>query len=157
MTDRLPRPREQRKTDTLAKLSAPAADVWVATTAAEADGHASSHLVPLSLAWVDERVVLATEADSVTARNIISQRHARLGLGPTRDVVMIDAELEQVYSLAEVPAGLARRYAMQADWDPRESGGQMRFLVLRPLRIQAWREVDELPGRTLMRGGAWLT
>ena len=112
---------------------------------------------PLSLAWLDERVVLATDADSVTARNVISQGHARLGLGPTRDVVLIDAELEQVYSLDEVPAGLARGYATQADWDPRESGGQMRFLVLRPQRIQAWREADELPGRTLMRGGAWIT
>jgi hypothetical protein len=157
MVDQQPRTLEQRKTDTLAKLSAPAVDVWVATAAVEAGGHASSYLVPLSLAWIDDRIVLATEADSATARNIISHRRARLGLGPTRDVVMIDAELEQVYSLAEVPAGLARRYAMQADWDPRESGGQMRFLVLRPLRIQAWREVDELPGRTLMRGGAWLT
>lgn len=153
MTDQQPRTREQRKADTLAKLSAPAADVWVATAAADA----SAYLVPLSLAWLDERVVLATDADSVTARNVISQGHARLGLGPTRDVVLIDAELEQVYSLDEVPAGLARGYATQADWDPRESGGQMRFLVLRPQRIQAWREANELPGRTLMRGGAWIT
>jgi len=153
MTDRQPRTREQRRADTLAKLSAPAADVWVATAAPDAGGY----LVPLSLAWIDERVVLATEADSVTARNIISQGRARLGLGPTRDVVMIDAELEQVYGLNEVPADLGRRYAMQADWDPRESGDRMRFLVLRPQRIQAWREVDELPGRTLMRGGEWIT
>jgi hypothetical protein len=153
MTDQQLRTREQRKADTLAKLSAPAADVWVATAAADA----SAYLVPLSLAWLDERVVLATDADSVTARNIISQGHARLGLGPTRDVVLIDAELEQVYSLDEVPVGLARGYATQADWDPRESGGQMRFLVLRPQRIQAWREANELPGRTLMRGGAWIT
>jgi len=157
MTDRQPRTREQRRVDTLAKLSAPAADVWVATATADAGGNASSYLVPLSLAWLDERVVLATEADSVTARNIVSHGRARLGLGPTRDVVMIDAELEHVYSLDEVPAGLARRYAMQADWDPRASGGQMRFLVLRPQRIQAWREVNELPGRTLMRDGAWIT
>ena len=153
MTDQQPRTREQRTADTLARLSAPAADVWVATAAADA----SAYLVPLSLAWLDERVVLATDADSATARNIISQGHARLGLGPTRDVVLIDAELEQVYSLDEVPAGLARGYATQADWDPRESGGQMRFLVLRPQRIQAWREADELPGRTLMRGGTWIT
>jgi Pyridoxamine 5'-phosphate oxidase len=153
MTDQQLRTREQRKADTLAKLSAPAADVWVATAAADA----SAYLVPLSLAWLDERVVLATDADSVTARNVISQGHARLGLGPTRDVVLIDAELEQVYSLDEVPVGLARGYATQADWDPRESGGQMRFLVLRPQRIQAWREANELPGRTLMRGGAWIT
>ena len=105
MTGRQPRTREQRKVDTLAKLAAPAADVWVATAAADAGGHASSHLVPLSLAWIDERVVLATEAGSVTAGNITSQGGARLGLGPTRDVVMIDAELEHVYSLDEVPAG----------------------------------------------------
>lgn len=157
MTDAAPRSTEQRKADTLAKLTAPAADVWVATAAAQAGGHASSHLVPLSLAWVDERVVLATEADSVTARNITSERHARLGLGTTRDVVMIDAELEQVYRLDEVPADLSRRYAAQADWDPRKSGGRMQFLVLRPLRIQAWREVDEFPGRLLMRGGTWMT
>ena len=153
MTDRQPRTREQRRADTLAKLSAPAADVWVATAAPDTGGY----LVPLSLAWIDERVVLATEADSVTARNIISQGRARLGLGPTRDVVMIDAELEQVYGLDELPVDLGRRYARQADWDPRESGDRMRFLVLRPQRIQAWREVDELPGRTLMRGGEWIT
>jgi hypothetical protein len=29
----------------------------------------------------------------------------------------------------------------------------MRFLVLWPIRVQAGREVNELPGRTLMRGG----
>jgi hypothetical protein len=87
----------------------------------------------------------------------IGQGHARLGLGPTRDVVMMDAELEQVYGLEEVPADLARRYAMQAGWDPREAGERMQFLVLRPRRIQAWREVNELPGRTLMRDGEWIT
>jgi hypothetical protein len=108
------------------------------------------------MAWIEERIVLATETDSVTARNIISQRQARLGLGPTRDVVMIDAELEQVYGLSDVPGDLARRYAMQADWDPLESGDGMRFFVLRPQRIQAWQEVNELAGRTLMRDGAWI-
>ena len=156
MTDRQPRTREQRRADTLAKLSAPAADVWVATAAVDKSGHVNSYLVPLSLAWIDERVVLATEADSVTVRNIISQRRARLGLGPTRDVVMIDAELEQAYGPDEVPDDLAPQYAMQADWDPRKSADRMRFLVLRPLRTQAWREVNELPGRTLMRDGAWI-
>ena len=157
MSDEQPRSREQRKADTLAKLTAPAADVWVATAVADADGQAYAYLVPLSLAWIDERVVLATDADSVTARNLTSQRRARLGLGPTRDVVMIDAELERVYGLDDVPARLARGYAAQADWDPRESGGRMRFLTLRPQRIQAWREANELPGRTLMRDGAWIS
>ena len=73
MTDGQPRTREQRKADTLAKLSAPAADVWVATPPRMLAGTPAAYLVPLSLAWLDERVVLATEADSVTARNIISR------------------------------------------------------------------------------------
>jgi hypothetical protein len=156
MTEAQPRTPEQRRADTVVKLTAPAADAWVATAGVDAAGHARAYLVPLSLTWIDERIVLATEAESVTARNIASQGHARLGLGQTRDVVMIDAELERGYSLEEVPPDLARRYAEQADWDPREAGGQQRFLVLRPVRIQAWREVDEFPGRTLMRDGAWL-
>jgi hypothetical protein len=156
MTNEQPRTRDQRRADTLAKLAAPAADAWVATAAADG-GQAAPYLVPLSLAWVDERVVLATEADSVTFRNITGSRRARLGVGPTRDVVMIDAEMERAYGPDEVPAGLAQRYAEQADWDPRKAGGRMRFLVLRPVRIQAWREVNELAGRTLMRGGEWIS
>jgi hypothetical protein len=98
----------------------------------------------------------SSPAQARTRGNVTGQGGVRLGLGPTRDVVMIDSELEHAYSLEEVPAGLARGYAAQAGWDPRESGESMRFLVLRPLRIQAWREADELPGRTLMRGGAWI-
>src|SRR5258708_18608380 len=97
MTAAGPRTREQRRADTRASLTAPPADVGVGTAAVGADGRASSSMVPLSLAWIDGRVVLATEADSVTARNITSEGQARLGLGPTRDVVMIDAELERVY------------------------------------------------------------
>ncbi len=51
---------------------------------------------------------------------------------------------------------LGAAYAGQADWDPRGDSGYL-FLVLKPLRVQAWRESDEIPGRTLMRDGSWLT
>jgi hypothetical protein len=146
-----PRTLAERKADTLAKLTAPAADVWVATA-----GPGGAYLVPLSLAWLEERVVLVTEADSVTARNITGSGRARLGLGPTRDVVMIDTVLERVYHPGEVPDRVPAGYVAQADWDPREAGGGIRYLVLRPERIQAWRSVGELAGRTLMRDGAWL-
>ncbi|HET6966852.1 MAG TPA: pyridoxamine 5'-phosphate oxidase family protein, partial [Ornithinibacter sp.] len=112
------------------------------------------HLVPLSLAWVGERVVIAVEAGSVTARNLAASGSARLALGPTRDVVMIDARLEATVDAAD-SGELGVAYAAQADWDPRRSDGYV-FLVLRPVRLQAWREVNEIPGRTLMRDGTWL-
>lgn len=145
-----PRDAHTRKADTLARLREPAADVWVASAA---DGVA--HLVPLSLAWLDERVVLALEERSATARNVTAAGAARLGVGPTRDVVMVDAVLERTVPVAAAPPELADGYAAQADWDPRDAEGYV-FLVLRPVRIQAWREVNELAGRTLMRDGAWL-
>jgi hypothetical protein len=56
------------------------------------------YLVPLSLAWVDERVVIALGPSSPTARNLAVSGEARLAVGPTRDVVMIDAVLEKSVS-----------------------------------------------------------
>jgi electron transfer flavoprotein alpha subunit len=145
-----PRTKAQRKAETLAKLGAAKADLWVAS--ASEDG---PYLVPLSLAWLDERVVLALSASSRTARNIAARGAARLGLGHTRDVVMIDAVLERSVPVGEADA-IAEGYAAQADWDPRDSGGDYVYLVLRPDRIQAWREADEIAGRLLMRAGTWL-
>ena len=49
-----PRDRETRKADTLAMLATPGIDVWVATSSAAG----TPHLVPVSLAWVGERVVI---------------------------------------------------------------------------------------------------
>ena len=144
------RDRAQRVRDTVAKLTAPAADVWVATA-----GGGEPYLVPLSMAWVDERVVIAVDGTSRTARNIAAGGTARLSTGGTRDVVMIDVRLERSVGVTG-DAELGERYAAQADWDPRTAGDGYLFLVLRPERIQAWREVNELPGRTLMRDGAWL-
>jgi hypothetical protein len=82
-----PRSKEQRKADTLARLGAAVADVWVATT----DG-VRPFPVPLTMAWVGER----------------------------------------------------------------EAGPPYLFAVLRPERIEAWREENELTGRRLMRDGVWL-
>ncbi|GAA3683180.1 hypothetical protein GCM10022237_47360 [Nocardioides ginsengisoli] len=136
-----------RRTDALDILTTPAVDVWVATASATG----APHLVPVSLAWVGERVVIAVAASSVTARNLEASERARLGVGPTRDVVMIDAVLERSVGVDD-DRGLGDDYAAQADWDPRGLVDYV-FLVLRPERMQAWRESNELVGRTLMRAG----
>lgn len=144
------RDRKARKADTLAMLATPAIDVWVATASAAG----APYLVPLSLAWVHERLVIAVERSSITARNLTASRKARLAIGPTRDVVMIDAVLEKAAEAAADDA-LSAAYVAQANWDPRSGTGYV-FFVLRPVRVQAWREANELAGRTLMRNGAWL-
>lgn len=147
-----PRPPEQRKADALAKLATKGVDVWVATASETGD----AHLVPLSLAWDGDRVILALEERAVTFRNLERAGRCRLGLGPERDVVMIDAVLVSKIDAAEPPKPIAEAYAEQADWDPREAPEGYRYVVLAPERIQAWREANELAGRTLMRHGRWL-
>ncbi len=70
---------------------------------------------------------------------------------------MIDAE---VVSESPVSDGgpLLDTFAEQSDWDPRGAADAdaYRVIVLRPVRLQAWREGNEIAGRTLMRDGAWL-
>ncbi|MEU8803815.1 hypothetical protein [Spirillospora sp. NPDC048819] len=40
--------------------------------------------------------------------------------------------------------------------DPRESTTPYHWFRITPRRVQAWREVNELAGRELMREGRWL-
>jgi hypothetical protein len=147
-----PRSPEQRKADCLAKLLARHADVWVAS----ASPNGVAHLVPLSFAWDGEHLFIATEATALTTRNLAGAQRARLALGQTRDVVMIDAVLVEQISMAAVPTAIAERYAAQADWDPRPAGGAFVYSILRPERFQVWREANEIAGRTVMQGGTWL-
>jgi hypothetical protein len=69
---------------------------------------------------------------------------------------MIDAELDASHPVDDAPASIADGYAAQADWDPRGQSGYS-FLAFRPRRVQAWREANEIAGRTLMRDGTWVT
>lgn len=129
------------------------ADAWLAT--ASADG---PWLVPLTQVWFDDQMWFATDGDGPTARNIAAERKVRVALGPTRDVVIIDGEAEihsidavvEGTALAEVLAGYEERYST----DPRTWADVL--VAVRPQRIQAWREENELKGRTIFRDGIWL-
>ena len=147
-----PRPAEERRRDALARLATPGLDGWVTT--GSADGRA--HLVPLSVGWTGERLVLATEPTARTTRNLAETGRARLGFGDTRDVVMIDAHVESSGPAPHAPRAILDAYTSQSGWDPRAAGADFTVHVLRPTRIQAWREADEIAGRTLMDDGEWL-
>jgi hypothetical protein len=144
-----PRDLHRRKADALEKLAS-GTDVWVATTS----GAGEPCLVPLSFAWVDGQVILVTSRQNRTARNIAATGTAHLAIGPTRDVVSLEgtAVICESGAIAEADAD---RYCAQAGWDPRPVESMV-WIVFRPIRIQAWREVDELEERTVMEDGHWL-
>ncbi|TQN28758.1 pyridoxamine 5'-phosphate oxidase [Haloactinospora alba] len=142
-----PRGAQRRKDDTLTRLHHDT-DVWVAT--ADPDGDA--HLVPLSFLWWEGSVVVATPGTTPTARNLAAGRAVRVAAGETRDVVMITGAGG---TLGDDPGACADAFADKHGWDPRAEGGFTYYRVF-PSRIQAWREADEMRGRTLMRDGTWV-
>lgn len=131
----------------------PEADAWVATASA----NGVPHLVPLSIGWTGERIVLVTESRSLTARNLVASGQARLALGGSRDVVNVSAELVADYAMADAPASLLGAFSSQSGWNPATGtdADTFRLLELRIVRIQTWRGANEISGRTLMRNGEW--
>ncbi len=144
-----PRPRAKRKADVLAMLEAEI-DLWVAS----ADANGRAHLIPLSFGWVGATVTVATPPTSRTAMNLIRAGWARLALGSTRDVVIIEGPVEAI------PMGTNREledeHARSSDFDPREMAEEYIYLRVTPHNIQAWRESAEIEHRQLMRRGEWL-
>jgi Pyridoxamine 5'-phosphate oxidase len=139
----------QRRIDVLTKLRSDV-DLWVAS----ADEAGGAYLVPLSYYWDDSTLTIATPRASRTGRNLVRAGWARVALGPTRDVVIIEGPVEAI------PIGTDPRledaHAAATGFDPRTLADEYVYLRITPHRIQAWREANELAGRQLMRGGEWL-
>lgn len=146
-----PRTRHQRREDTLQRLEH---DVDIRVATADAGG-GTPHLVPLAFLWDGGAVLIAAPAASPTARNLRAVGKVRLGLGPTRDVVMIEGTARAL-APSELTAALGDASASETGFDPRRLDDPYLHFRIEPLRLQAWREADELAGRELMRGGRWI-
>ena len=134
----------------LAKLRADV-DLWVAS----ADERGGAYLVPLSFYWDDSALTIATPAASPTGRNLVRAGWARVALGTTRDVVIVEGTVAAT-AAADVDTGLGDAHARATGFDPRTLADPYVYLQITPQEIQAWREVNELPERQLMRRGEWI-
>ncbi|HEY2592475.1 MAG TPA: pyridoxamine 5'-phosphate oxidase family protein [Chloroflexota bacterium] len=149
MTGAPPRGLEERLRDTRARLETDV-DLWVATP-----GTQGVHLIPLSYQWDGSTFLISTPRASATGRSLVADGRARLGLGLTRDVVLVDGTAEPV-DVADLGSATGDAFAAKTGFDPRELDELYQYFLIRPQRIQAWREANELPGRDLMRDGRWL-
>jgi len=91
-------------------------DAWVAT-ADPASG--SPYLVPLSFLWDGQRLLVATPSASPTSRNLQATSKVRLGIGPTRDLVVIEGTVQPL-AAAEVPDQVGDAFAAKTGFDPRQ-------------------------------------
>jgi hypothetical protein len=126
-----PRSRAERRRDTERRLRRDV-DVWVASASAEA----APYLAPLSFDWDSKALLMATLIESPTGRNLAATRTVRLGLGHTRDVAMIDGEVE-VLEIDALPQerviGSSRAPAsIRVSWARPTAGSGFRRAASRP-------------------------
>jgi hypothetical protein len=143
------RSKSQRRADALARLRGDV-DLWVAS----ASETGAAHLVPLSYYWDESTLTMALPRASRTCVNLVRAGWARVALGHTRDVLILEGPVEVI------PIGRDRTledsHAKAAGFDPRTLAEEHIYLRITPREIQAWRESNELDGRYLMRKGRWL-
>lgn len=139
----------ERKQDALRRLEHDV-DAWVATA-----GDGGPYLVPLSYLWDGQTLLFATPAASPTIRNLRASVKVRLGIGPTRDLVLIEGTA-QLLENRDITREIGDAFARKTGFDPRELTTPYVYFRIAPQRLQAWREANELPGRDLMRNGEWL-
>jgi hypothetical protein len=139
----------QRRRDLLDRLEREI-DVRVST----ADIVGVPCLVALWFVRDGEALWLSTRGTNPTGRNLRNGRRARSAFGDTRDVVLIDGEVE-AFTSEEVPPAAAEAFAAKTARDPRAGRAPYAFFRVRPLAVQAWHEQRELPQRHLMRDGNW--
>jgi hypothetical protein len=124
---------KQRKRDALNRLEHDT-DAWVATADA-ASG--TPYLVPLSFLWDGQTLLVATPSSSPTSRNLQATGRVRLGIGPTRDVVLIEATMQALAAAGEIPGEVGDAFAAKTGFDPRQLTGAYLYFRLRPQRLQA--------------------
>jgi hypothetical protein len=145
-----PRNTEQRTDDVRQKLR-DEVDCWVAS----ASGAGDAYLIPLSFYWDGARLILATPTNSRTARNLRRAGEARLAVGATRDVVIVEGATGFI-ARDLIDDALATAHAQKTAFDPRQIAEEYVYIAVAPHTIQAWREANELAGRFVMRNGRWL-
>jgi len=118
-------------------------------------GSGTPYMVPLSFLWDGATLLVATPASSPTGRNLRNTGKVRLGIGPTRDVVLIEGTARSL-ATAEITDDVGDAFAAKTGFDPRELTSTYLYFRIHPQRLQAWREENELEGRELMRGGRWI-
>ena len=72
-----------------------------------------------------------------------------------RGVSVIDREVERP-EIDALPQQRGDRFVARTGFDPRAPASLYHWFRTSPHRIQAWREVTELPDRHLMRERSWL-
>ena len=139
-----------RKKDVLETL-AKNGRFWLGT----ADVTGRPHVIAVSAWWESEALVMATLGTSRTARNIETNPRVTLATGAFNDAIVIHAQMIESSAVEDSPE-LAKGFKAALGWEPSEVSPGWIFFRLRPTKIQAFRDYEEIEGRDVMVRSRWL-
>ena len=123
-------------------LEWPWADERLAASRNYCDRHrrrrrAASLAAPVWGLWFDDAVVFGSSPESRKARNLARDPRVVINLESGDEVVILEGEVEQAHTTAEIAAAFSAKY----DWKP-EVGERDGWFQLRPRTAYAWREAN---------------
>jgi hypothetical protein len=125
---------------------------WLAT-AGEGPG---PHVIAVSACWTGSQLLIATRADSPTARNLAATGTATLALGTPDEATLVDLALSARRPSGHASGELGDAFTAAMGWDPADEPGAWDYFLLTPRRVQAYRGYGDRQGSTIMREGRWL-
>ncbi|MGH3853741.1 MAG: pyridoxamine 5'-phosphate oxidase family protein [Pseudonocardiaceae bacterium] len=147
MHERVPRSTAQRRAAALEMLQS-RDRLWLST------GNSSGpHLIPVGFIWDGRQITMATREHSVTTSNIRANGVARVAIGETDDVTIVDGTVS-ILSVADIGPEIAGAIAGLRHSD--KVLPERVCLRLHPTRILVWNGFHEYANRTVMRDGRWL-
>jgi hypothetical protein len=122
--------------------------LWLASAAGD-----RAHLIPLAFAWDGATITMVTRENSKTVRNLATAGYARAAIGSPTDVVLVEGPVILADPAQATPA--VKAVLATLPLNPERVPGAI-SVQLTPQRILAWRDLSEMPGRTVMADGRWL-
>ena len=124
---------------------------WLGT----ADKTGKPHVIAVFAWWHSDALVISTLTGSRTARNMERNPRVTLATGPFDDAIIIHAQMIESRAVDDAP-DMAHGFNAALGGEPSQIGEGWTFFRLRPTKIQAFRDFDELEGRDVMIDSRWL-
>ena len=142
---------EQRIADTVALLAGNPRG-WLATAGAGS----GPRVIAVSACWRQGALLIATRADSPTARNLSATATATLAFGTPDDATLVEAVLAGRRPAGPDSGEFGTAFTSAMGWDPADEPGSWDYFLLNPRRIQTYRGYGDRAGSTIMREGRWV-
>jgi F420H(2)-dependent biliverdin reductase len=107
-------------------------NIWLATVRS----NGRPHLVPIWFVWVDRKIFICTGADSVKARNVLSNPHVSVSLENGNQPVVIEGQA-RFAPIESVNRSVVEAFQHKYDWNIETDATYNQVIEIEPTKIRS--------------------